>query len=492
MPRLRSRPAATTKVRGGPKKAVIRSYRKARFAMRIFLTGGGEGAALIAARLIREGNQITIVEKDEARCRELEEYLDAKIVHGNAGSVRTLVAAGLADAEMFIAETDSDEINLLGCLIAQTHSEAEIRLIRIRTHEFQDWEKILARMRLRVDAIIHPETSIMRRIMRVLHLPGVSDIIDFADGEVKLFGMNVDRESWFAYKTVEELDAAGPPPDCLIAMIFRGPQVIIPHGAQMLEPGDHIYICTTRTNLEPVFEFMGIRARRSVGRVVIVGGHQLGIWVAQELERMGVSVKLIDRRQKRCELISSILERAVVIQGDGTNQQLLEEEHVAGVDAFLALTKDDADNIVASLIARRLGAQKIVALINRFNYLPIVQRLGINTAISQRLTAVDTILRYVRQGRVLSVTTFREEEAEAIELIVTKESRIVDRKLRDIRFPHGAIVGAIRRPNGEVCVPRGDASVHEGDQVIFFTLERAVPALEKAFLARSRRRMLAG
>ena len=456
--------------------------------MRILLTGGGEGAALIAARLIREGNQVTIIEQDRARCQELEEHLDAKIVRGNAGSIRTLRKAGLADAEMLIAETSSDEVNLLSCMIAQANSSAKVKVARIRTHEFQQWEHILSRMGLRVDRIIHPETSIMRRIMRVLHLPGVSDIIDFADGQVKLFGMNVDRNSWFADKTVEELDAAGPPKDSLIAMIFRGPQVIIPHGAQRLEPGDHIYICTTRENLEAVFEFMGIEARRAVRRVVIVGGHQLGIWVAQELQRAGVSVKLIERDPQRCELISNILDKTLVIHGDGTDQQTLEEENIYGADAFLALTKDDADNIVASLLARRLGAHKIVALINRLNYLPIVQRLGINTAISQRLTAVDMILRYVRKGRVLSVTTFREEEAEAIELIATKGSRIIDRKLRDIRFPHGAIVGAIKRPNGFVCVPRGNVAVHEGDQVIFFTLERAVPELESAFLEQPRRR----
>ena len=456
--------------------------------MRILLAGGGEGAALIAARLIREGNEVTIVEQDAERCQELEEHLDAKVVHGSAGSIRTLRKAGVKDAEMFIAETDSDEINLLSCMIAQTDSDAKIKVARVRTHEFGEWERILRGMGLHVDRVIHPETTIMRRIMRVLHVPGVSDILDFADGQVKLFGMNVDRDSWFAGKTVVELDEAGPPDNCLIAMIFRGPQVIIPHGAQRLEPGDHIYICTTGENLDAVFAFMGIQPKRTVRRVVIVGGRQLGIWLAQELERDGVSVKLIERDPARCALVSNILSKAVVVQGDGTDQQTLEEEYIEGADAFLALTRDDADNIVASLLARRLGAHKIVALINRLNYLPIVQRLGINTSISQRLTAVDMILQYVRKGRVLSVTTFREEEAEAIELIAAKGSKIIDKKLRDIPLPRGAIVGAISRPNGDVCVPRGNVAVHEGDRVIFFTLASAVPELESAFLPHPQRR----
>lgn len=448
------------------------------------------GAALIAARLIREGNEVTIVEKDAERCLELDEHLDAKIVQGSAGSVRTLREAGLDKAEMLIAETNSDEINLLCCMIAQADSSVKVKVARVRTHEFQQWERILTRMGLQVDRIIHPETDIMQRIMRVLDLPGVSDILDFADGAIKLFGMNVNPDSWFAGKTVVELDAANPPKDSLIALIFRGQEVIIPHGAQRLEPGDHIYICTTRECLDDVFAFMGIQKRQAIQRATIVGGRQIGIWVAEELERMGVSVKLIERDPQRCELISTILDKTVVIHDDGTDQRTLEEENIEGADAFLALTRDDADNIIASLQARRLGARKIVALVNQPNHLPIIRRLGINTSVSQRLTAVDMVLRYVRKGRVLSVTTFheeREEEAEAIELIAGRGSKFVNKKLREIRFPQGAIVGAIARPDGEVCVPRGEATIHEGDRVIFFTLESAVPELESAFLAEPER-----
>ena len=455
--------------------------------MRILLTGGGEGAALIAARLIREGNQVTIVEKDAQRCVELEEHLDAKIVQGSASSVNILQKAGLANAEMLIAETDSDEINLLSCLIAEANSNVAIKVARIRTHEFREWDQILGQLGLHVDRIIHPETTIMDRIMRVLHAPGVSDILDFADGKIKLFGMNVESDSWFAGQTVEELDAAGPPKNSMIAMIFRGQEVIIPHGAQKLQPGDHIYICTTSSDLDAVFTFMGIRQKTAVRRVVIVGGRQLGIWVAQELEHAGVQVKLIERDPGRCEMISTILDKTVVVHGDPTDQQTLEEENIEGADAFLALTRDDADNVVASLLARRLGADKIVALTNRTNYLPIVQRLGINTAISQRLTAVDMILSFVRKADVLSVTTFREEEAEALEFIATRGSNIVNRKLRDIKMPRGAVVGAIVRDNGYLTVPRGQAAVHEGDRVIIFSLADTVPELESQFLGKRTR-----
>jgi trk system potassium uptake protein TrkA len=455
--------------------------------MRILIAGGGQVAALIARRLIREGNEVTLIEQDERRSAQLEETMDAKVVRGSAVSVRTMRNAGLKDAEMLIAVTNSDESNILACLIAQVESSVKFKVARVRSHEVDHWRRMTREAGLHIDLIIHPETDIMDRIMRVVHLPGVSDILDFADGEVRLFGMNVEIDSWFAGKTLEELDASSPPENSLIAMIFRGQQVIIPHGSERLRPGDHIYVMATRRNLDEVVQFMGLAKQRKLQRILIVGGKQIGIAVAEALEAQGVSVKLIEREVTRCEKISSILSRTIVVHGDGTDQATLEEANIEGVDAFLALTNDDEDNIIASLLARRLGARKVVALINRLNYLPMVQRLGINTTVSPRLVAVDRILQFVRKGRVLSVTTFREEEAEAIELLAAAGSKFVGKKLRELRFPRGAIVGAIVKPSGDVIVPRGDKSIEPNDRVIFFTLESIVPQLESAFLVESKK-----
>ena len=463
-------------------------------SMRILIAGGGQSAALIAGRLVREGSEVTIVDRDAERCTQLEEMLDAKVVRGSAASVRTLQRAGVAKAEMVIAVTDSDEVNLLACLIAQAEADPKIKQVkvaRVRTHEVEAWREVAEKTGVGIDLMIHPETDVIDRIMRVVRVPGVSDIIDFAEGRVKLFGMNVERDSWFAGKTVEELDASGPPRDSLIAMIFRGNQVIIPHGAQPLLPGDHIFICATEGNLDEVLAFMGIEQRQKLERVFIVGGKQVGIGIAMELEKQGVKVKLIEREQSRCERIAELVSKTVVIHGDGTDQATLEEENIEGVDAFLALTNHDEDNIIASLLARRLGTKKVVALINRLNYLPMVQRLGINTSVSMRLATVDRVLQFVRKGAVLSVTTFREEEAEAIEILAEEGSRYVGKQLRDMKFPRGAIVGAIAKPSGEVVIPRGDKTIEPGDRVIFFTLESVVPELESAFITAKRRKGVA-
>ena len=454
--------------------------------MKILIAGGGQTSALVANRLIREGNEVVIVEQDPERCRDLEEMLDAKIIQGNASSIATLRNAGVAEAEMLIALTSIDQINILFCLIASVESKAKVRVARLRTHEVEEWRNLCRQANIPIDLIIHPESDIAERILRVINIPGVSDILDFAEGRVKLFGMSIDSNNWLANKRIEEIDASRSERQGLIAMIFRGQQAIIPHGGEVLLPGDQIYFLTREQDLEAAYEFMGLRTQRSLERVFILGAKQLGIELAQHLEKRGVDVKIFERDAARCEMISRILKKSIVIHADGTEESTLMDENIQGIGAFLALTGDDEANIMASLLARKLGAQKVVALINRLNYLPMVQRLGITTTVSPRLTAVDRILRFVRKGRVLSVTSFREQEAESIELIAPARSKVVGKKLKDLHLPRECIIGAISRPNGEVIVPRGQDSVEAGDRIIFFALEQSIPNLESVFLSESR------
>jgi trk system potassium uptake protein TrkA len=451
--------------------------------MRILIAGGGQTASLVAARLIREGNEVIIVEQDPDRCRKLEEALDAKVIQGNAASIGTLKRAGIADAEMLIALTSVDQINVLFCLIAAVESKAKVRVARLRTHEVEHWKRICREANIQIDFVIHPETDIAERILRVVHVPGVSDILDFAEGRVKLFGMIVDENNYLAHRRIEELAADGSREHGIIAMIFRGQQAIIPHGGEVLLPGDSVYVMTRAEELAYAYNFMGLTTQETLERVFILGGKQVGIEVAQQLEQKGVSVKLFERNADRCDLISRILKKTIVIHADGTEESTLTEENIQGVGAFLALTGHDEDNIMASLLARKLGAKKVIALINRLNYLPMVQRLGITTTVSPRLTAVDRILRFVRKGRVISVTSFREEEAESIELIAAPNSRVVGKYLMDLKLPRECIIGAISRPDGGVIVPRGKDVIQPGDRVIVFTLERTVSKLESVFFA---------
>ena len=451
--------------------------------MRILILGGGAVGALVARRLIREKNEVVIVEGSEERCSELEEILDAKIIQGSASSIRVLKRAGLDDAEMLIAVTNSDESNLLGCLIAQVHSKIKIKVARLRTHEVDQWRSVCASDVLNIDLVIHPDRETADRILRVVALPGISEILDFAEGRVKLIGTNVTQDSWVVGKSMADLERSGAPKNSLVAMVFRGQQVIVPRGEDRLRVGDHVYIVLPADKMSETLEFMGIPEASRVKRVFIVGGKQIGIEVALQLEEMGVQVKLFEHDLARCEKISALVETTVVVHADGTDQQTLVEENVEGIDAFLALTGDDEENIIASLLAKRVGARKAIALVNRLDFVPVAQLLGINSIFSSRLVVVDRILQFVRKGHVLSVTTLREEEAEAIELVATLGARFLGKELKDVHLPRGAIVGAIVRPSGEVIIPRGDAVIQAGDRVIFFCLENLVPELESAFIA---------
>jgi trk system potassium uptake protein TrkA len=456
--------------------------------MRVIIAGGGQVGALIARRLIREGNDVTIIDPSPARCAELDAQLDARVVTGNAARVLAMREAGIADAEMVIAVTDQDEVNLLACQIAQVESRARVKVLRLRTHEVEHWQHVLAQSGVHVDLIIHPETELADSIMRVIRLPGVSDMHEFAGGAVQLVGLNLEARSPVLGRTLEHLRREGPPDDALVVMIFRGQQVIIPRGSETLREGDRVYVLSSRASLDRTLRFMGLTSPPPLRRVFVLGGGQLGIRVSQLLEAQDVQVKLFERDADRAERVSHILEKTTILHADGTDQSTLEDAGIADAHAFLALTKDDEDNIIASMLARRLGVRKVVALINRLNYLSMVQRLGINTTISPRLTAADRILQYVRRGRVLAVTTFRDEEAEAIELLASPDSKYVGKPLKHANFPQGALVGALVRASGDVVVPRGETVVEAGDRLIVFALERMIPQLESAFLATEERR----
>ena len=451
--------------------------------MRVLILGGGAVSYLVASRLIREKNEITIIELDGQRCEDLEGRLDAKIIHGNAASIETLERAAIRQAQMIIAATNNDQINIMGTLIAQSYENVQIKVMRLRTHEALRWQKLAAHRSFRVDRVIHPDGEAVERLLRVVSLPGVSDVRSFMDGRVRLFGMNINDDSWVVGKSMRELDESSPPEHSLICMIFRGHRVIIPRGDDRLQAGDHAYIVVATDEFEECMEFMGLSSSERAERVFILGGKQIGIELARRLEKTGVQVKLFERDRQRCEKISTLVKRTVVVHADGTDQRILAEENIEGIDAYLALTSRDGDNIIASLLSKRMGARKAIALVNRLDLLPIVPLLGINSSLSLRLVTVDRILQFVRKGRVLSVHTFRQEEAEAIELVATEGSPFVNKQLRKVHLPHTAIVGAIGRKDGEVVVPRGDTVIRPGDRVIFFCLEHVVPELEAAFIA---------
>ena len=458
--------------------------------MRIFIAGGGHCGEFIARRLIREGNEICLIDTDADRCRFLETHLDAQVIHGSATRISTWRRAGISDQDMLIATTHEDEVNVLATLIVNAQAPEARKLLRLRNPEYAEWGELLEQRGVRVDRVIHPEIDIVERMFRVLTVPGVTDIRDFAEGRVKVFSMNLESGSPLAYRALSELEEQNPPANTMVCMIFRDQEVIIPHGEVVLQPGDHVYVVTTAEELDAAMKFMGIQKRKEVRQVFIVGAGEVGVAMAVMLEKKGIAVKLFEKDPVQSAMVSRMLKGTVIINADGADQDVLLQENVEGVDAFLALTKNDDANIMSALLAREAGAKKLVALVNHMNYVSLAQQLGINTTVSPRIKSMDAILEFIRKGGVLSVRTLGEEMAEAIELVANEESQYVGRPLSEVGFPRGVIVGAIARPEGEVLVPRGDAVIQPGDRVVFFALETCVPELEAAFLVQSRRMKL--
>jgi trk system potassium uptake protein TrkA len=447
--------------------------------MRVFFAGGGHCAEYISRRLIREGHDLVLVEQDEQRFLELQEILDAQVILGNVSSIADWRSSGLEKADLFVACTRSDELNVLTCLIANEVAPDAIKAIRLRTPEFEQWKGMLDTMGVRVDRIVHPERDITERVLRVLSVPGVSDIRDFADGRFKLFGMNVRPDAWFAGKQLQELAETDEEAVCSkICVIFRDGKTIVPSGSETLRPGDHLYVITTAERLDKALTYMGVSRREKVTQVFVVGGGEVGLALARELEAQRISVKLFERDKRRCEYLAEQLTDAIVINADGTDQMTLIREGLEEVDAFIALTHDDDANLIACMLARRYGVSKVAPLLNRLNYLPLAQRLGINTTVSSRVKAADAVLEYVRKGGVVSVRTLGEEGAEAIELVVPQGSIYAGRKVSEIKFPADTKLGAIARPNGELTIPSGDTVIDEDDRAIFFAKEGVINKLE--------------
>jgi len=451
--------------------------------VRIFFAGGGHCTEYIARRLTREGHDLVLVEQDEARCAYLSEKVDARIIQGKVNSIADWKRAGLAEADMFMACTQHDETNVLACMIANDIAPDALKAIRLRTPEFEQFKQTFDRVGLRVDRIIHPETDMVNRILRVITVPGVSDIRTFADGRISLFSMNLEDNSPLVGMQVGEFPQHVGAGVALIAVVFRGTESIIPDAQDKLASGDHVYIVTVTEQLEQTLAYIGIQRRPHIRQVYITGGGEVGLELARALEQTKASVKLFEIDAKRCDYLASELAHTVVINADGTSQETLLEEKIEGIDAFISLTGDEDDNLIACLLARRMNVDKVVPRVTSINYLELAQRLGINTTVNPRIKAADALLEFIRKGGVLSVRTLGEEKVEAIELEVPQGSGYIDKPLGQLDLPAGSKVGAIARPDGEVLIPDERSKIRAGDHIVIFTQEGAVRKLERQTLA---------
>jgi trk system potassium uptake protein TrkA len=446
--------------------------------MKVLIVGAGEVGFHLAERLSQENQDVILIESDPERADYVSRQLDVMTVVGNGASLPVLEQAGVRGARILMAVTSQDEVNLISCLAA-TRMKVDYTIARISNPEYYTRGSVLSREQLGIDLMINPERECAWETYRLLQSAAATDVAQFAEGRVQLTGLVVQEGAPVAGRTLSDLGRELKEARYVTAAVVRDGITLIPRGDHTVEAGDQIYL------LSPTSEVRGIPALAGhegikLRRVMIAGGSDEGEYLAEVLEENGIECTVLDNERRRCLELAERLPRSLVLHADATDLELLEMEGVSGIDGFVAATGQDETNLLSSLLAKTVGARKVVSLVNNFDYLPLVPRVGIDAAVSPRMSTVNAILRYVRRGRVMTVATLKGIDAEAIEFSVGSDSRITEEPLRELHFPRGALVGTIIRGE-EIIIPSGDDRIEPGDEVIVFALPDAISEVESLF-----------
>ena len=443
--------------------------------MKIIIIGAGEVGFHIAQRLSEEGHDVVLIDKAPEMIKRINENIDVQALLGSGTSPQLLKASGLKEADMMVAATDSDEVNLISCLLAKNINPYILKVARIKNEEYIEEKELLGGDLLGIDHIINPQSAMVETIRRLMAIPGAVDVIDFVDGRVKLIGFTIAEDSPFVGRQL--LSFEGLKGKLLLGAIVRGDRVVIPRGRDIIQPNDLVYVVVRNNELNYVLELFNIN-EESLRKVIIVGAGQTGTALATALDESKINAKIIDKDSTRCARLAEKLKRVIVINGDGTDRDLLQEENIKDADFMVAITGDEESNVLISLLAKGLGAKRTITRISKLSYIPLVSAIGIATVVSPRLSAIRAILQYIRKGKIISVAPLKGEHAEAIEAEALETSDIVNVPLADVKFPQGAIIGAIVRGEN-IIIPRGDSIIQPKDHLIIFAVHKAIPKLEK-------------
>lgn len=461
--------------------------------MKIIILGAGQVGASVAENLVSEANDITLIDTSAEQLDVLRDRLELRTVIGNAASPSVLRDAGADDADLLIAVTQSDQTNLCACRVAKTLFNLPTRIARLRSTDFADHPELLDGNNFAVDFSICPEQIVTDYIKRLIAFPEALQVMEFAGGVLSLICVRAFEGGPLVGHPLKALRYHMPNVEVRIAAIYRGDgEAIIPEGDTMILPGDEVFCLASTVHIRQVMREIR-REDRPIRRIIIAGGGNIGLRLARGIED-DHNVKVIEFDRHRAQFLANQLHRALVLRGDATDEKLLDNEGIDEVDMFLALTNDDEDNIMSASLAKRMGAHRTLALINRKSYVDLVQGGPIDIAISPAQTSIGSLLAHVRQGDVVAVHSLRRGAAEALEIIVhgdRKESKVVGRAIDDIALPKGATIGAIvrdeKRPDGKVArrlvvMPHHDTVVESGDHVIVFcTHKKLVRQVEKLF-----------
>jgi len=457
--------------------------------MKIVILGAGQVGATLAESLAREENDVSLVDSDPELLDALRDRMDIRVVAGHASTPSILKQAGIEDADLLVAVTSSDELNMVACQIAHSLFNTPTRIARIRSLGYTTGKvakDLFSKNHMPVDVVITPEQLVTDHITRLLEQPGALQVLDFANGKVQLVAVRAFIGGPLVGQQLKELRNHMPTIDTRVAAIFRQDRAIMPEGDTVIEDGDEVFFIAATPHIRAVMGELR-RLDNPYKRIIIAGGGNIGFRLAKSLEQK-YRIKIIEMSPKRCQMLAEKLGRTVVLNGGAADKELLLEEGIETTDVFLAVTNNDAINIMASMMAKQLKAKKVMTLINNTAYTDLMQGGDIDIAISPQQVTTSALLTYVRKGDTVRVHSLRRGAAEAIEIIAhgdNKSSKVVGRAIGDIKLPPDATIGAIVRegPNRtEVIMGHHDVVIQENDHVIVFLInKRHTKDIEKLF-----------
>jgi trk system potassium uptake protein TrkA len=451
--------------------------------MKIVILGAGQVGSTVAYSLSNEENDITVVDIDSRNLKNLQDRLDIRGVLGHASHPRVLVRAGIEDADLVIALTSSDEVNMTACQVAYTLYNTPTRIARIRSSDYIENPRLFEREHCPVDVLISPETLVTEYMAHLIEYPGALQVLDFADGRAQLVATQAYAGGPLVGQRLQTLREHMPADaDARIAAIYRQDKTIIPDGNTVIEENDTVFFLAAQKNIR-----MMMRELRPldnpIRRIILAGGGNIGSNLARKLER-DHHVKVIERDSRRAAAIAEHLEKAIVLVGDCADEELLREEAIDTTDVYCVLTNDDEANILSSMLAKRMGAEKVIAIINRPAYVDLVESGSIDIAVSPQQITIGALLTHIRRGNMVRVHSLRRGAAEAIEAVALgdkRSSRVVGRAIEDIDLPPGTTIPAVVRGE-EVIIAHHDTVIHDGDHVILFVPDkRQIAAVERLF-----------
>jgi len=446
--------------------------------LRIIIVGAGEVGFHISRRLAVENKDVVVVDRSPDALKRVADATDVQVIEGSGCSPEVLQDAGVEGADILLAVTDSDEVNLLSCFFAEKLSSQTTKLARIRNSDYTNFSEMMTGQGLNIAKIINPDQEVVDSILRLMSVPGAVEINDFAQGNIRLIGVNLPSDSPIIGTRLLNLrERIGDVP-LVIAALVRDDSLIIPSGADEVRKGDVVYFACDIKDQEEILTKLGI-TQEPVRKVMIVGGGNIGYKLAKSLDNKFYHTRIMDQDESRCRQLSEKLDRPIVLVGNGTDQEILRQENVGDLDLVISVTGDEETNILTCLLAKSLGAKSTITRINNFAYMPLIEPIGIDHLVCPRLSAINSLLHFIRRGKVISTASIKGEEAEVLEAIAQENSEIVGKPIMDLGFPRGCLVLCFQRGD-EVIIPRGDTVIEPQDRLIILSTRHNIPKVEKA------------